>query len=77
MRNEIKRSISKENQQRLSYIASMLKEMRLAEGKTQNGFVDEGISRRQIQRAEYANNMTLVKLFTILDCYGYSLKDLE
>lgn len=72
-----KKGITKHNQQRLDFISMMLKEMRLAEGKTQNGFVDEGISRRRIQTSEYGNNMSLIKLFSLLDCYGYSLKDLD
>jgi hypothetical protein len=61
---------------RLKYVASMLKEIRLSEGKNQDSFVEDGISRRQIQRAEYGQNITLLKLFTLLDCYGYNLSDL-
>jgi hypothetical protein len=61
---------------RLEYVASMLKEIRLSEGKNQDSFVEDGISRRQIQRAEYGHNISLLKLFTLLDCYGYNLSDL-
>jgi transcriptional regulator with XRE-family HTH domain len=71
------RKVSPFTQQRLKYIGMMLKEMRLAEGKNQDGFVEEGISRRAVQRAEYSNNLTLVKLFSMLDLYGYDLSDLE
>jgi hypothetical protein len=64
-------------QQRLTYIAMMLKEMRLSEGRRQNDYVDLGLSRRQIQTGEYGNNITLGKLIELLDCYGCSLKDLD
>lgn len=72
-----KKAITKYNKQRLDFISMMLKEMRLAEGKTQSGFIDVGISRRGIQTSEYGNNMSLLKLFALLDSYGYSLKDLD
>lgn len=76
--NSNKRSnISSHTQKRINYIALMIKEMRLSEGKKQDSFLDEGLSRRQIQRAEYGNNITLAKLFTILDCYGYTFKDFD
>jgi len=58
-------------------IALMLKEMRLSEGMTQNGLNSKGISRRMIQRAEYGSNITLISLLAILECYGYTLKDLD
>ena len=58
-------------------IAMMLKEIRLSEGMTQNGLISEGISRRMIQRAEYGSNITLISLLAILECYGYTLKDLD
>jgi hypothetical protein len=61
---------------RLQYVASMLRGIRLSEGKNQDSFVEDGISRRQIQRAEYGYNITLLKLFTLLDCYGYKMSDL-
>ena len=61
---------------RLEYVASMLKSIRLSEGKNQNSFVEDGISRRQIQRAEYGYNISILKLYTLLDCYGYNLSDL-
>jgi len=68
--------ISVDQEKRLEYIATLLKQMRLSEGKNQDGFIAEGISRRQIQRAEYGYNISLVKLFSLLDCYGYTLSDL-
>jgi hypothetical protein len=77
IRKKMKRNITPTNQRRLDHLAIMLKEMRFAEGKNQDGFGHAGITRRQIQRAEYGNNMTLLALFSLLDCYGYKLKDLE
>ena len=64
------------HKKRLEYIAQMLKEMRFAEGKLQNGYEDLGVSRRQIQRGEHGCNVTLLRLFTLLDCYeGCTLSD--
>jgi hypothetical protein len=70
-----KRKILPHHQKRLENIAQMLKEMRFAEGKNQDGFADNGVSRRQIQRGEYGCNISLVRLFIILDCYGYRLDE--
>jgi hypothetical protein len=61
---------------RLQYIASMLREIRLSEGLNQDSFVEYGISRRQIQRAEYGYNLSILKLDNLLNCYGYKLCDL-
>jgi hypothetical protein len=69
--------ISPSLQQRLEFVGMMLKEMRLSEGKNQNEYVDFGLTRRQIQTGEYGNNISLAKLITILDCLGYSLKDID
>jgi hypothetical protein len=77
MNQKLKHSYPPQHQKRLNRLALVLKEMRFSEGRRQDDYVDEGISRRQIQRAEYGNNMTLVSLFSLLDCYGYSLSDLE
>lgn len=63
--------------QRLKYIGVMLKEIRLSEGKNQSGYLEFGLSRRQIQTGEYGDNISLAKLITILDCLGYSLKDID
>jgi transcriptional regulator with XRE-family HTH domain len=60
---------------RLKLIANQLKEMRFAEGRNQDDFTEFGISRRQIQRGEYGNNITLTSLFALIDLYGYSLDD--
>ena len=60
---------------RLKLIGRMLKEMRFAEGKKQDDFVEFGVYRRQIQRGEYGCNITLVSLFALIDLYGYSLDD--
>lgn len=66
-----------DHQKHLDFIGRMLREMRLGEGRNQDGFVTEGISRRLIQRAEYGNNISVIKLLSLLKCYGYTLKDLE
>ena len=64
------------HQRLLDYIAQMLKEFRLSEGKRQNDYIDVGVSRRQIQRGESGSNTTLLRLFTLIDCYdGYTLSD--
>lgn len=76
MNQNRKINISPYHQKRLNKISMMLREMRFAEGLNQNEFIDQGISRRQIQRGEYGFNISLVRLFTILDYYdGYTLSD--
>ncbi len=70
------KKISNQNQKRLQQISGMLREMRFAEGLCQNELADQGISRRQIQHGEHCNNLTLLKLFTLIDLYGYSLSEL-
>lgn len=74
---ENRKEISPFTKQRLEYIGMVLKEMRLSEGKNQDGYSDSGLSRRQIQTGEYGNNISLAKLITILDCLGYSMKDID
>jgi hypothetical protein len=76
MKKTRKRKISPHHQKRLENIAQMLKEMRFSEDKNQDEFIENGVSRRQIQRGEYGCNISLLRLFTILDCYeGYTLSD--
>lgn len=70
-----KRKILPHQEKRLQVIASMLAEMRFSEGKNQDSYAELGVSRRQIQRGEHGCNLTLHGLFTIIDCYGYSLKE--
>ena len=70
-----KNNISYHNLKRLEKIASMLKEMRFAEGRCQDELMDYGISRRQVQRGEYGNNLTLIGLFNLIDAYGYRLDE--
>jgi hypothetical protein len=77
MNQKQKHSYPPQHQERLERLAIALKEMRFSEGRKQDGYNDEGITRRRIQRAEYGNNLTLVSLFSLLDCYGYSLSDLD
>ena len=76
MKKTSKSKISPLHQRRLDYIAQMLKEMRFSEGKKQDEFIVYGVSRRQIQRGESGSNISLVRLFTLIDCYdGYTLSD--
>jgi len=77
MTETIKNRISDTDKCRLDYISLVLKEMRLAEGMTQDAYLNDGLTRRQIQWAEGSNNMTLLKLFSILDFYGYKMKDID
>ena len=69
------RSIPKRHEKRLEMISRMFRELRFSEGLCQDEYADHGISRRQIQRAEHCNNLTLLKLFTLIDIYGYSLHE--
>ena len=76
MNQKNKRVIPSHHQKRLENISQMLKEMRFSVGKNQDEFIDNGVSRRQIQRGEYCCNLSLLRLFTILDCYeGYTLSN--
>ena len=76
MKKKNKRVVPAHHQKRLEIIGMMLKEMRFSEGKLQNAFEDLGVSRRQIQRGEHGCNITLLLLFTILNCYeGCTLSD--
>ena len=59
----------------LKFVGIALREMRLNDGKRQIDYQEDGVSRRQIQRAETGNNISLKKLLIILDCYGYILSD--
>ncbi|WP_319482901.1 hypothetical protein [uncultured Draconibacterium sp.] len=68
--------VSKQNVKRLQLIAANLRAMRHSDGRLQDGYIEEGLTRRQIQYAESSSNLTLIKLFEILDCYGYKMKDL-
>ena len=62
---------------KLKFVGTALKEMRINDGKRQIDYHDEGVSRRQIQRAEAGGNITLKKLLWLLDFYGYSLSDVD
>lgn len=70
-----KRKITPRQQQRLEKIGLMLKEMRFADGKFQDEYQEYAVTRRQIQRGEYGCNISLLGLFKLLDCYGYSLDE--
>ena len=70
-----KTQIIPQHKKRLETLGSLLRELRFAEGKNQDEFIQYGISRRQVQRGEYAVNMSLVSLFRLLDCYGYRLHE--
>ena len=75
MINQTKKKISHQHQKRLQQISEMLREIRFSEGLNQNELIDYGISRRQVQRVEHSNNLTLLGLFRILDFYGYTLSE--
>lgn len=64
-------------EKQLKFVGLSLREMRLNDGKRQIDYQEDGVSRRQIQRAETGNNITLKKLLFILDCYGYTLSDVD
>ena len=66
-------TIPEKHQKRLNNISEMLREIRFSENLCQDDLVDHGISRRQVQRGEYGQNLTLKCLFCLIDYYGYSL----
>jgi transcriptional regulator with XRE-family HTH domain len=70
-----KNNIPPHHLKRLEKIGMMLKEMRFSEGLNQDGFVDIGVTRRQVQRGECGSNLSLISLYKILDVYGYSLDE--
>jgi len=70
-----KKKISSQHQKRLQQISDMLREIRFSEGLNQTDLIDYGISRRQVQRVEHSNNLTLLGLFRILDFYEYNLNE--
>jgi transcriptional regulator with XRE-family HTH domain len=74
MSTDIKK-IPEHQLKRFNGIAQMLREMRFAEGLSQSELIEHGISRRQVQRAEHRKNLTLLKLFEIIDAYGYRLDE--
>jgi hypothetical protein len=74
---ERKQNVSENYRKRLEIISMMFKEIRQADGRNQDGYIDDGLTRRQIQTGESGRNMTLIKLFSLLDCYGYTLKDID
>ncbi len=64
-------------EEKLEFVGIALREMRINEGKRQTDYHDDGLSRRQIQRAETGKNITLKKLLFMLDSYGYKLSDVD
>ena len=68
-------NISPQHQKCLKRLKVFLKEARFSEGKRQDDFTNFGFTRRQVQWVESGNNITLVRLFSILDVYGYKLSD--
>ena len=76
MNQKKKKVILPLHKKRLAYIATMLTEMRLSDGRIQSDFAEFGISRRQIQRGEeLGSNLSLISLFKLLDIYGYRLDE--
>lgn len=61
---------------RLAYIGDFLRQIRLANGMTQNEVCDDNdIPRSTLQKAEYGNNLTLATLFQLIDAYELSPED--
>ncbi len=71
-----KGTVPEKHLQQLKNISQALKNMRFVEGKTQKGYEDVGLTRRQIQHVESGSNVSLLKLITVLDVYGYCFRDL-
>ncbi len=67
--------IESHNKNRLITIGNMLREMRFSEGKNQDEFTEHHVSRRNIQHGEYGDNITLISLFNLIDCFGYRLDE--
>ena len=70
------KEISNQHRRRLQQISDMLREIRLSQGLQQNDLHEFGLSRRQIQEGEYSKNISLVKLFALIDCYNYTIEEL-
>ena len=66
-------NIPKHHRKRLEGIAQMLREMRFSEGLCQDELIEHGITRRQVQRAEYGQ-LNFRNLFLLIDFYGYTLE---
>ena len=75
MSQNLENEIEPNHQLMLKKIGLALREIRYSEGLKQNELEDYGVSRRQIQRGEYGCNISLVRLFTLLECYGYRLDE--
>lgn len=62
---------------RLEYLSTYLRELRFAEGMTQQELsLNLNVHRNTIQRAENAKNLTLLSVFELSDALDISLKDL-
>ena len=65
-----------EESNRLSYVGELLKQFRLAQGKTQQEVANEsGLGRNTVQKAEHGSNITLSTLFRFVDEYNLTLED--
>ena len=66
------------HQKRMEYIASFLRNYRLNTGKTQYDLSEctSSVHRNTISRAEAAKNISLLKLFEILDALELQPSDL-
>jgi transcriptional regulator with XRE-family HTH domain len=72
-----KNPISAKNRKRLDYISYFLREMRLANGYTQDDLCQNmHLHRNSISRAESSKNITLLSLFEIADSLEINLKEL-
>lgn len=70
--------INHQHKKRLEYIAAFLRNHRLNVGKTQNDLSEstDSVHRNTIVRAEAAKNISLLKLFQMLDALELSPQDL-
>ena len=66
----------KHQQKRLDYISSFLRNYRLNCGLRQKDLSNSSLSHRTVLRAEAAKNISLLKLFEILDAMELDAKEL-
>ena len=72
-----KKKITKNHKKRLEYLSTYFRELRFAEGLTQEELSKYvNVHRNTIQRAENADNITLLSTFELADALGIKIKDL-
>ena len=71
------KTIPDQNQRRLEYLSTFLRELRLNEGKTQKELSQQmNLHRNTIIRAENAKNITLLSFFELTDALDISPREL-